>query len=352
MWRAVLFLWAALATVAAAYLHLQEQPPTRAARPAARWHSAEVRRLKRWVRELEQALAATLEPPPAVEEGAEEPPRPPLRDRLGRLLSQARRLVESETWNVKEAQAIDRQIYALVAYDTKAHLALVELLREARTEDESQEIVGLLIENAFSRMTRSDAVSRQIRQASKEILRSDPQPHRRAAAARVLFGYEPPGKREYLLGLERLEADDDATVREEILTQLATTAQGLDLTEDDARPLLERLRAAVREGTGWSANALAEWSNDEADFELVTRRLRQEADEGRKQEYLNALRRDTRLVEGREHEAKELLIQVMLNASNDDSVRDLAYDFLKGYAPWDDNTYGVAMRYRADRYGR
>ncbi len=126
----------------------------------------------------------------------------------------------------------------------------------------------------------------------------------------------------------------------------------MGLTIDEARPLLLRLREGIRADHAWCANALADWSSEPADYDLVKTSLLQEKHPRKIQQYLNAFHRDSRLVGSRVDESRRLLIRVMEDTSVDANTRSLALHFLKGYAPWDRVTADSVRRYLAAKGGR
>ncbi|MHC4550012.1 MAG: hypothetical protein ACYTEZ_14670 [Planctomycetota bacterium] len=343
----VLLLWAVIASLLAAHFYPRDVPRSRtnADRLRAADHER-TRHLSRRVRELEAALAATLDPP-GNDAGAGDASGPPLKERIASLLAQERRLIESDRVKTTDLQKVQRQLYALVAHDVEAHLVLMELLKGSTDEDEADEILSYLIENAFSRMVRSRAVTAHLREEARKLLATAPSPHLRSAAARVLYGYDPPRRDDVLFGLERLSVEEDAGVRDELLSEIGARGRGVELTIEEARPLLLGLREQIRAGRAWCAGALAAWSSQPADYDLVQAGLLQEKDPRRVQEYLNAFRADTRLVGGRADESRELLLQVMQDPSLDANARSLALHFLKGYAPWDRATADAVHRYLA-----
>lgn len=343
----LLALWAATASILAAHFHAREVPRTRIP-PGQRGpvDHERTRHLSRRVTQLETALAAAFEPPaPGVDD-------PPIEDRISSLLEQERRMIEMERVSTADLFEVQRKLQALLASDADSHLVLMELLGASRSEAEAEDILSYLTESPFTRLVRADSVTARLLEEARSLLTTGPSPHLRSAAARVLYGYEPPRKDDVLFGLEQLNAEPDDGVRDELLSEITARARGVALTVDEARPLLLRLRENVRAGRAWCANALARWSAEPADYDLVKASFLAETDPRQLQLYLNAFRRDTRLGASNVDESLALLLRTMEDSSAHANTRSLACHLLEGYAPWDRVTADAVRRYRAGEDGR
>ncbi len=258
---------------------------------------------------------------------------------------------EGDGWTMQASQALDRQMYALLAGDTSTHIALMQRLRTAASEDEAHEVLSLLVHNPFTALTSSRDVRVAIHESAREMA-SDALPHRRAAAIEALYGYDATSLEEVLFGIARLGEERDAVVREVLLAELSVAALGHGLTVEQAKPLLEGLRQRCGErGGAWAGGALAEWSSDSGDFTRISVLLQganESRDNNAAQYYLNAFRRDTRLAGAFEKGARDRLTGVMQDTDVPDTVRELAASFLRGYAPWDDKTAAAVASFRGE----
>jgi len=359
LWVAPLIItWAIAATSAAGYFALQareaEVAETEDSAPTVLgvYVDRTSTRLRRRVERLHDALASALradgESASKTADGMAAEPATSPAERVLALLDESRRLSDSDTWTMEAARTLDSQLHALLATDASTHLALMQRLQESADEDEAGDVLALLVENPFVDLVRNAEVTQSIHAAARDML-DDAQPHLRAAAPRALYGYGGATRDDVLAGLARLKRESDPTVHEELLAELSIAAKGHGLTFEEARPLIEGLRArsAARFG-GWAAAALAQWSASASDFTYVATLLEEATDPRRSQEILNAFQRDTRLTGANEESARHVLLDVLEDGSRDAIVRNLALHFLRGYAPWDDETADAARRYGTD----
>lgn len=330
MRTAALVLWAATATVLAVRGWRREPPPARSDAPRRLFEEREAgRRLERKVRELEAALVEVVGPRAAPKEGEAA---------LATLMEADRILQDDPNWSADKAQALARQIYARLGADPEAHLELMELLARAGDEDEVHRILSYLLENPFVRLVRSAEVTARIREKARALLLVDA-PHLRAAGARVLFGYEGPVREDVLFGIQALATETDTHVYGTLMQSIAEKGRDVGLTEDDARPYLERLRKDLR-GDPCCAMWLAHWSAEGADYDLVRTSFLEDPS----QEALAAFQRSSRMVGPRVEECRALLLRVLRDPEMRDDVRGLAADLLRGYAPWDPATAEALAR--------
>lgn len=337
----LLLLWALAATAGAAFLYLRgPEPPART--PTAR-RSPETSRLRTRVRELEIALRkriAHTEPDAPAETAPADGAA-----RARELIAEARRI--SDDWSMDAYRANQRVLMELLARDASAHRALIAMLADADDETAYQ-IYSALLFNPLG-TTREPAVTEEVRARTRALLVEADSPAVREAAARVYLRYVPASADDLRFALDRVADEPDAEMREVLLGLVAGHAREVGLPARDLRPLVERLRAAVRDGdTSW-AGALADWTDEEEDYALVVGLFRETEGSGARQQLLNALARDKRLVEGRVDRARTFLIRVMEDDTLDRASRDLALLFLQGYTPWDDATATAATRYRTER---
>lgn len=356
---ALVVVWAVGATIAAGTLAITQEeapeppdsPPAVAAEePPASYSPRAIARLERRIARMREALATVLSSGAAqatTPTGADaSEPAEPAPQRLLSLMDELRRLEDGDEWTTDKWLAIAHEQNTLLSSDPATHLALMERLGEATSEDAALDVLSLLTENPFTDFVHDAATIAAIHSRARELL-TDARPYVRAAAARVLYAYGDHTREDVLIGLARLADEPDPQVRSDLLAELSVAAKGYALTIEEARPLVDGLRKySTDPDGGWAAGALAQWTTSEEDLRHVTALLR-DAKGDRAQEVLNALDRDTRLAGAHESACRELLVAVIEDGARDELVRGLAAHFLRGYAPWDAATADVARRYDA-----
>ena len=332
--RAVLILWAGAATVLAAYGWTRDLVPThRVAHRPARESDARPQRLEQRVEELEAALVAALQPK------AEGQDAPQAKGILA-LLAEDRALEEG-TWNQKDGARIHAEILRLIMQDANAHRELMRLLE--RDETQAGDVAAYLA-SPFAQLVRNSAVTIEVRDTARRLLIEGKTAEQRDAAARILMTYTPPKREDVLTAIERLNAEPDAGVQETLLEVVSDHGRQVGLTRQEAAPLLQGLRDRVRSGTGWCATALAYWSSDDADFDLIKAGFRDAKDPGTQMDLLNAFQPETRMAGSRRKQSRAFLLEILGDASYEDGVRDMALEFLKHYTPWDRDTAEAVRR--------
>jgi hypothetical protein len=305
---------------------LSRQPP-----PA---DAIETRWLRERVAQLEATIARGLPALPPVDESLD----------IATLVARARALDEDEEATLKEMQAADDAIFALVARDPSVHAALARLFRDA-DERQAEFLLRYLVHNPFVHFTTDGAVTAEIAAIARELLADPERPHLRAAGAMLLLSYAGATPESVRMTLTALGAERDAATRDRLLEVVSEKALGVELTEVEAAPLVAELRMRMGQGdTGW-ASALADWSDAEEDYRWMEALLAAQTEGRKRQECLNAFRREARLVEGRVERARALLCRVMLDPSLDANSRELARHLLAGYAPWDTETADAVRRF-------
>jgi len=317
MTRAVLVVWACVATVLAIHFATREPPPVR----VERRNRSRTAALERRVRELQTALAAAI---PPSEEASE------TNARVDDLLARYR----AGTGGTQEAQDLIRDLYGRIATDPSFHMAVMETLAEAKDDDAAFAVVELLVLNPFTKLARNSTVTAKIRDQARELMTSGTT-WQRDAAARILFGYADPSREDVLVAIEQIDSEADAAVRDTLLEQLSDHAKGIGITEREAAPFVDALRDQLARGETWTASAIADWSADEADLDRLRSGFRESDSAGAKQDYLNGFRADSRMGGRRADACRTFLLDVLESPDEDEDVRSLALDFLKEYAPWD-----------------
>jgi len=332
--RALLILWAVAATVLAAYGWTRDPAPARTvARRSAPMSDARPQRLEQRVKELEAALVAALQP---KADGKDAPQSKGIRA----LLAEERALEEGK-WNQKDAARIHREILRLIMSDANAHRELMALLERDETQAGN---VATYLQSPFAQLVRNSAVTIEVRDRARRLLVEGKTAEQRDAAARILMTYGTPKREDVLTALERLNAEPDAGVRETLLEVVSDHGRQVGLTLQEAAPLLQRLRDQLRRGTGWCATALAYWSSDDADFDLIKAGFRDAKDPGTRMDLLNAFQPETRMAGSRRKQSRAFLLEILGDASYQDGVRDMALEFLKHYTPWDRDTAEAVRR--------
>ena len=282
--RALLILWAVAATVLAAYGWTRDSAPARTVpRRSARTSDARPQRLEQRVKELEAALVAALQPKADGKDASQA-------KGVLALLAEAKALEEG-TWNQKDGARIHAEILRLIMQDANAHRELMALLE--RDETQAGDVAAYLA-SPFAQLARNSAVTIEVRDTARRLLTEGKTAEQRDAAARILMTYTPPKREDVLTAIERLNAEPDAGVQETLLEVVSDHGRGVGLTLQEAAPLLEGLRDQVRRGTGWCATALAYWSSDDDDFDLIKAGFR-DADPRTRMDLLNAFQPETRM---------------------------------------------------------
>ena len=332
--KALLVLWALAATIlaAAGWMREPEAPPARTSRSTVRTRT-EIRVLEKRVKELETVLAGTLRSesdPEAQPEG--------VRDLVEKVVA----LEEGDHWNSDEFGRLHRAILRLVMSDAESHRDLMRLLdaNPARADEVTAQLLS-----PFAKLTSNTNVTAEIRETAARLM-VEGTPEQRAAAARILLGYESPRREDVLHALVRLQEETDPAVREDILLAISDYGEGVGLTVEEAEPFLQTLREQLRAGEDWCGVALADWSALDEDFDLVKAEFRNSDDDDFRKFLLNALAPETRMAGSRYEEARAFLLDIVVDDAYSDDLRDWALDFLKTYTPWDRATVEAVARAR------
>ncbi len=322
--RAFLLLWAAAATILAVHFALRESPaPRTMGRDLGRDRDRTVA-LERRVRDLQAALATTLRPTAETTESGND------------IATLTERYREQEG-NARERGVLIREIYGKLASDASHHLTVMNLLGQASNDDEAFTIVELLVLNPFVKTIRNGDVTEQILDQARALMISG-EPWQRDAAARILYGYKSPSRDDVLIGIERIGRESDPGIRDTLLEVLSEHAVGVAITESEAAPFVDALRDHLASGESWAANAISDWSADEADFERFRAGFRAANSTRVRQDFLNAFQARSRMGGQRADACRSFLIDVFEDRTMDETTRSMAFHFLKGYAPWDSAT--------------
>ena len=300
---------------------------------------------------IEGFLALALVPLPAPEADDR-----PVADRVRGLL-ESYRDAEAEALagraKVYAAHEICREILTLVANDRESHRALMNLLREA-DEEGASDILEFLVWNPWVTGLGDQMIREKIHDAARTMITDDPSVVRRQAAIRVLYRYGRGGGRDaFLFGLERLDAEPSLEVRDVLLEEMSVAGHSLGLTQEEAAPFVDRLRARLDDGEAWCAVSLAWWSTDEDDFRRIGEKIATDRRSESRQCYVNALDGSMALVRDRTARARALLIGMMNDPTESDSARGFARDTLaETYGPVDPESAEAIRRFDAWREGR
>lgn len=349
----VLAVWAVVASVAAIYFATREAPTASPPKPSGssvvpdhRAGPAPGRRMPEGSGQLGALLKLALDKPKKSEDDR------PIGDRLKALLDKMNALAGSDDWTVDKSVALHRQVYSLIAFDTDAHLALMDLLRTAGSGDEVHRVLEFLVWSPFAKMTRHDKVTEEITEQARTMLATDPDAVRRAGAVRALYRYDRPTREDVLFGLDRLAEETDVEVRDVLLEEITVAGLEIGLTRGEAEPFVQALRSRLGDGELWCANALAAWSDSADDFRWIKQRVEQERDFNRRQPFLNAFHSGSAMVRGREREAKAVLLSILADPSAHESHRSMAQSFLQSYGPLDADAAAAARSFEAERKRR
>lgn len=348
----VLAIWAVVATAAAVYLATRpdpvvppppepvggppaETPPLPAPQAAASGGIP-----------LAALLSLAVQKPAA--EATENMP-----ERMRSIVAEILEMQFTESWTVDRELEISREMYSFTAYEPKSHLVLMEMLKEARTEDEVHEVLSFLVWSPFARMSRHSDVVDAVCDQACEMIVGDPDVNRRIGAVRVLFRYGDNrygdhGRDAMRLGLERLRLEPSVEVRDVLLDEMSVLGRDRGLSREEVEPLVSALRARMEEGKVWCANALSGWSDDPQDFRRIRGLLEVEPDQDNRQTLTEAFSGGGALVQGREEEARALLVSVMSDPTEDPRVRGNARTVLFTHGPLTAEEAEAVRRFNAE----
>ena len=349
----VLVVWALAATAAAVFLALPPAPIVGPSAPGTRPGASE-RRLPpdRSGASIEALLAMSVPKPPEPTAEPGKTPSEQVADLLA-ILDSFREVESSKRWADPEYKAARRKLFGLVAWHPKSHLALMEQLRTAQSEDEIDELLAFLVWNPWVGSNGDGRVAESIDRIAREMLARDPDVARRSAAARVLCRYGNFDREDFDFGLARLEAEPSAGVRSAMLEELVVAGRAISLTQEEAEPFLAHVRRSLDDGDAWLGSSIADWSEDPEDFRRLRERLASEKDPYERQGLVNAFSGEHVLVRGRVDEARAVLIGLLTDPTEDAGVRTLARDFLaRSFGPMDEASADAVSRYDAEQKGR
>lgn len=317
---------------------------------AERKLQSELRSLRASSGTLDQ-MAAALEGSPAAEVAPEG-----RSSRIRELLdayADAQRAFAAGTGTSKEADDARGRIYAALRSEPESHLALMESLAAATTEDEVYDILGFLRWNPFVRSTTSREVTARIAEMAREIIARDTNPERRKGAMEVFLHYHGIGGDALIenlqFAIERWTADSDTGVREAWFESIYNYGP-YPLPEAVALPIVVELGHRVSGGEYDLGPALAAWSTSDADFNLLRRTVHAIPDPGQKSFFLNAFAGDRAITRGWVSQSLEILIGLMGDPSEDAQVRDQAYSILRDtWIPWDAATEEALRQFETAR---
>jgi hypothetical protein len=243
--------------------------------------------------------------------------------------------------DLQARKRLQHELFLLVGNSAECHAELMLLLSEAREEGRIQEILGFLLWNGFAGNIREDRVTRDIHSLARRVA-GEPGPlERRIAAIQVLLQYLDPSRDSRanagaVVDLWKREPAPEA--RERIFEELLSVGP-YPLPQADTEDILGELRRRLQRGDETSAGFLSAWSRSEGDFRIIAGLLRDSPDPQVRMRLLDSLKRNQAITEGRERDAKALLADVMFNPSENDALRNMAYDFLRNsWLPWDRQT--------------
>ena len=312
--KAILVLWALAATAlaAAGWMREPEEAPARTSRASVQTRT-EVRILEKRVKQLESVLAGTLRSEPQAEAQPEG-----IRDLVEKVVA----LEEGEDWNQEEFGRLHRAILRLIMSDAESHRDLVRLLDAdpARAHEVTSQLLS-----PFAKLTSNTHVTAEIRETATRLM-VEGTPEQRSAAARILLGYESPRREDVLHALIRLQEEPDPGVREDILLAISDFGDGVGLSVEEAEPFLQTLREQLRAGEDWCGVALADWSASDEDFDLIKAEFLNSTDDDFRKFLLNALAPETRMAGSRYEEARAFLLDIVVDDSYSDDLRDWALD--------------------------
>lgn len=294
--------------------------------------------------ELERETVNVPSSPPRPTAGHDaRPPPPPSRshgEAADRLLAEYRR---SRDAGQREGRlSAIRRLVSLGERDRSVYLAWVDLLREARDQDEADEFT-----QEVSEATSPDpggTVDRKLRAELRELMRLGADPFRRATAAELLFWIVVPQPEDFRAALDavRTERDEDARIR--ILGEMGDLSLRSRADPADVAAFRQLLREEIEREHGTMASTLADWSDDPADFD----RLRARLEKTRNSNLLGAFHGRRRLTKGREAECRAVLAATAADRLWPTSARSLAVTLLDSFRPWDAATEEAVRRFRED----
>jgi hypothetical protein len=149
---------------------------------------------------------------------------------------------------------------------------------------------------------------------------------------------------DFRTALDAARRETDPDLRGDILNEMSGGGLRAIAAKADAAAYVELLRRDFNSEKSYLAPALAKWSRDRADLDLILHRLEHSPD----LPLVRALSGRHLLVKGRQAECRDALVRLITNRSLRRDLRSMTLSTLRTLGPWDDDTKAAVRRLREE----